>query len=1322
MAGKGTIGVKLVLEGESSYRTALKNIKSAQSELRSEMKLCASEFKTSQNSVEALRAKYDVLTKQVDTSQKKYDVYNKALSEAKSKQKELGTSLNEAKSKYEAASKAMEELEKSGSATNEELEEQKKKVADCAQEVSDAQSKYDACSKKVYDYQTSLNYAGAELAEFKNDQEQTGKYLEEAKNSLNNCAKSIDEYGKEVQEASSETASFGTVLSANLASEAIIAGVEKLVSGIKTIASACIDTGMAFEKSMSTVAALSGATGDDLEALTEKAREMGAATLYSAADAADALGYMALAGWNTQQMLEGIEPVMNLAIASDMDLAEASDIVTDNITAFGLTVADSSKFVDEMAYAMSNSNTNTEQLGEAYKNCAAAAGSMGYSVEDVTAALMVMANAGQKGGEAGNGLKTIMTRLATDTKNCAQELAKYGVEVYDAEGNMNSLSSILLGCGEIWEGLTDEQQNNLAVVIAGQNQFNKFQTIMMGMNDAAKESGKSFADYTKQLEECDGAAAEMAAIMSDNLQGAIWNLESGLEAVEETAYSALSESMKNGVNEASDALTRLNDSLKYGDAQVSLKNLGTAFENLVENSADLIEDVLPSLIDGLSWIINNAGALTGLIGGITGGVTAYTIATQAAEAATALFNGTLALNPIGAVAAAIVAATSALVIWNATAEKSESEKLADDMDNLRSSLEATKQAREDDRKEMEVSASTCKSLVKELEDETTSQRRKKQIVEELNQAMPDLNLLYDEQTDSLNMTTDALLENIDALMKQQRLQAAQEDLNEIAQEQYEIQKRQNELMDEAAEKYGIEAETVDEAAEALREMAENQEETNNQTTLYTGMETGYEQNAEDIRAMAEAMDGTIETMDGLIDEADQVGEYIDQNTEKIDESTDAINENADAMTNAGATAEEVSEEIIDAFDDAKEDLAKSFSSMTEDFQNLGQEALGLKETTVTSFADIKQQMDEWAAGVDSYADSVAVAEMIMDGDSNTRAYLQSIIDKGPSAASELDAVTDAYYENNDAFNEMVDTYTKTNDVLDALANLEAGMSTGYTDAYQAGLDAIIANAPDLTEEMQSNFNDQVNAVEQGTADVQNAMTEGYSSGASDQASAMAETTETVAQEGILDPLNETLGTDGTTSTETTTVGENVDQGLIDGVENLEEDVNETATTLATDTYDTINENLSEDKFETIGEQICSGLKSGLEKGASSVTSMARQVARDAYNASKRELDVNSPSKKYRWLGEMSGEGFTEGLVDSMANIDAVVANATEGAAKAASDVAGANGIYSKTANNATYGGVNITVYGAEGQNVNDLANIVMDKINNQFVRTRAAFG
>ena len=332
-------------------------------------------------------------------------------------------------------------------------------------ELVNNQYRQKECNKVISDAQK-------EIQKIKKEEKEKGQIDEEQKKKLEQLNTTIEEQKIKLAQLKTEQAGIkGTISSlskeiagnnkewttlkatmANLASD----GIELLGRKLLDVGKAVITTGEQFTSSMSEVGAISGASAEQLELLEQTAREYGATTKFSASEAADALKYMALAGWDTQQSVDSLGSVLDLAAAGNVDLARASDIVTDYITAFGLEAKDSAHFADLMAYAMSNSNTNVEQLGEAYKNCAANAGAMGFTVEDVT-----MANAGIKGGEAGTSLNAIMTRLATDTKGCATELEKYGVKVYDSEGNMNSLSSILEGITGKWETLTDEQQNNL---------------------------------------------------------------------------------------------------------------------------------------------------------------------------------------------------------------------------------------------------------------------------------------------------------------------------------------------------------------------------------------------------------------------------------------------------------------------------------------------------------------------------------------------------------------------------------------------------------------------------------------------------------------------------------------------------------------------------------------------------------------------------------------------------------------------------------------------------------------------------------------------
>ena len=305
---------------------------------------------------------------------------------------------------------------------------------------------------------------------------------------------------------------------------------------------------------------------------------------------------MALAGWKTEEMVEGLPGILNLAAASNMDLAEASDIVTDYLTAFGKSADYAEQFADKMAYTMANANTNTEMLGEAYKNCAATAASMGYSIEETTAVLATMSNAGIKGGEAGTALNAIMTRLATDTKSCASILEAYGVQIYDAQGNMQSLSSILEGVSNAWGGLTDQEQASLAKIIAGTNHYSALQTIMSGLSDEMKASGKSFTDYAQALTECDGAASEMAKTMTDNLSDDLKMLNSAYEELGLTIYDSANLPLREAVQiVTNDVLPSLTDIVN--GVEGANEKLGGALADLVTSLLKSVVDMLPAVVD-----------------------------------------------------------------------------------------------------------------------------------------------------------------------------------------------------------------------------------------------------------------------------------------------------------------------------------------------------------------------------------------------------------------------------------------------------------------------------------------------------------------------------------------------------------------------------------------------------------------------------------------------------------------------------------------------------------------------------------------------------
>ena len=305
-----------------------------------------------------------------------------------------------------------------------------------------------------------------------------------------------------------------------------IAGAGKKMMGVTTVIGgvgvAAVKTAADFDSAMSQVAAVSGATGKDFDALRSKAREMGSKTKFSATEAAEAMNYMAMAGWKTEDMLGGIEGVMNLAAASGEDLATTSDIVTDALTAFGLSAKDSGHFADILAAASSNANTNVSMMGETFKYCAPIAGALGFSAEDTAEAIGLMANAGIKSSQAGTALRTIMNNLAGDVKISGKAIGDVTIATTNADGSMRDLSDILADCRSAFGNLTESEKAQAAESLVGKNAMSGFLALMnAGEGDIEKLSSA--------IDNCDGSAEKMAMTMQDNLAGQLTILKSQLQ-------------------------------------------------------------------------------------------------------------------------------------------------------------------------------------------------------------------------------------------------------------------------------------------------------------------------------------------------------------------------------------------------------------------------------------------------------------------------------------------------------------------------------------------------------------------------------------------------------------------------------------------------------------------------------------------------------------------------------------------------------------------------------------------------------------------------
>ncbi len=326
------------------------------------------------------------------------------------------------------------------------------------------------------------------------------------------------------------------------------------VDKIKDFGKACISAGMDFDSQMSTVAAISGATGEEFEILRAKAQEMGATTAFSATESAQAMEYMAMAGWKTTDITNGLAGVMNLAAASGEDLATTSDIVTDAMTAFGMSADQSTYFADVLAQTATNANTNVGMMGETFKYVAPLAGAMGYNIEDMSAAIGLMANAGIKGSQSGTSLRNIITNLASPTDKVAGAMDDLGISLTDSDGKTKSFGETLSDLRISFADLDEVQKTQYASAIAGKEG-------MSGLLALINSSDEDFDKLTDSIKNCTGASEKMAEIRLDNLEGDVTLFKSALEGAQIAISDKLTPVLRNLVEKATDWLPTVQDKL-----------------------------------------------------------------------------------------------------------------------------------------------------------------------------------------------------------------------------------------------------------------------------------------------------------------------------------------------------------------------------------------------------------------------------------------------------------------------------------------------------------------------------------------------------------------------------------------------------------------------------------------------------------------------------------------------------------------------------------------------------------------------------------------
>lgn len=600
---KRAIGAIIKLDGESSFRNSIQNCKNSVSAMRAEMNNIIKSYDGSANSLQALtemQAKYSEIQQRAhEQAEKMATAYDKSTK----KQDEVKQSMQDMKEAYVEAQKTLERMQESGTATAEAMEEQEKATDAAYQNYLQYESAVEKAEARTAHFQKALADAKGEEIEAGEAIKKYAGYIEEAQNSTDGMASSIDGYGNEIKaagdgakEGSVGVSMFTGALSANV----VTAGLEKAVGVLKEGVEYAVQVGSAFEASQSKVKAISGATADEMAQIEAMSKNLGRTTKFSASEVSEGFSFMALAGYTATQQLSAMPGVVNLAIASETDLAAASDMVTDYLSAFGLGAEYVGEMADMLAYAMSHSNANVEQFGEAWKNSAANMNAAGQSMQTTTAILEALANQGRKGSEAGTTLKAVMRDITSKMQDGAIAIGDTTIQVQDANGNFRDLIDILGDVETATDGMgTAARAAALSAVFTDDS--------ISGVNMALKEGVGNIRGYKDELDSCEGVSSAMADTINDNLQGSFKNLGSAAEGLGNAAFNYIGGPLRGVVDGVTDAINDITDVLEPQVTEI------TRFVDLVVEASDKINQSINAADSDYTTGMSNAQAIQSYI-------------------------------------------------------------------------------------------------------------------------------------------------------------------------------------------------------------------------------------------------------------------------------------------------------------------------------------------------------------------------------------------------------------------------------------------------------------------------------------------------------------------------------------------------------------------------------------------------------------------------------------------------------------------------------------------------------------------------------------
>lgn len=1060
---------------------------------------------------------------------------------------------------------------------------------------------------------------------------------------------------------------------------------------IAAVGAAAVKTTADFDAQMSRVAAISGATGEEFDVLRDKAREMGSKTKFTATEAGEAFEYMAMAGWKSEDMLKGIDGIMNLAAASGEELGTTSDIVTDALTAFGMSAEESGHFADILAAASTNANTNVSLLGESFKYAAPVAGALGYSAEDVSVALGLMANSGIKASQAGTSLRSLMTRMAKPTKESAEAMEELGISLTDSDGRMLSFQEIMdqlrasfgqmsmpigdfnaqvaqLDAGledgtlsqEEYDAALEEltaqaygaegaEKARLAAMLAGKTGMSGLLAIVNASSEDYEQLTNAVAHSSDTFEESgqvySGTAEHMAAVMQDNLSGQFTILMSQLQELAISIGDIIVPIIRDVVSGIQGVVDWLN-------------NLDEGTKETIVTIAGIVAAIAPLLIVGgkvLTGISKITGALS-TVGGTTFGPIGMVIAAGAAL--------------IGVLAGFVTAAEDAYFAASPFTEELNNLKTAND--DLKDSIDGAKAAYDESVTSAEANAGAAGALYDKILELTgaydgsvESQETIKALVEELNELVPDLGLAWDETTNSLNLNTEEIYNQINAMKAQAKVAALQEFYTESLKEQYAAQKNVSDAqttLNKLLDQYGL---TLDDYLGVIQGDAAAQAKFNeamwNGAANIAEVEARSKETADAFVAYGVALDNSKTVAENVAFAESELGNAMEEAARAATSSCNAIEDRY--LQTFGTTMPETLKQAIDAAAEAGvkvpqnivdgvmsgqmnvHEAARQITALLdtrEEAAETGEEvAVAYTEETATvikkqgpgitdAAEDAVAGLDQTDAATDYGSD---VAEAYTGEASRKIIYSEEIGDAAEDAVSGLDQGTSAYSYGNDVGEQYDEGFGSTSgsitSTVDDVWNIyyQALGVTLKGKMWEWGYNA--------AGKLKSGLDDQIESITNKAADIVTGI------------------------ENKLQQLKwklESYGYQGGTS---------LTNGLVSGIKYI---------------YNTAYNS---------GFDAGNGFYNGLYAWADSIRTLAWNIAVDAANEARAALDINSPSRVMQQIGEYAGEGMALGLeesagsiTDAMMSLTGNLTNANAGISALNASAMSANSSYAQAQTNA----------------------------------------